>query len=213
MIANADALFFSNLAYHGADAVGQWYAGQLDAFGYDKQGWAYLSQSASNPDSYFGVAFENRGTHEIVIADRGSGSALDWGQTDWEIVHHQANILAFSDALVFADAVTAANSGCCAFVTGHSLGGAEAQYQAAELALPGTVFAAPGMAWRSRARPPTSRITPLSATRSAISTGRSAPASRFIPMAPSNITMSWHQSPLTRCLPTPDTPPWLPHSG
>ena len=146
MLSTTDALFFSNLAYHGPDS-GSWYAGQLAAIGADQQGWAYLSQAASNPDSYFGVAFENQAAHEIVIANRGSGSLVDWGETDWDIVHHQPNIPAFADALVFADAVTSANSAFSTYVTGHSLGGAEAQYQAAELGLSGTVFAAPGMAW------------------------------------------------------------------
>ncbi len=147
MVSTPDALFFSNLAYHGADPTGVWFNQQLAVFGYDKEGWEYLSQSAPDAHSYFGVAFENRGTREIVIANRGSGSVIDWGQTDWDIFHHNPDIPAFADALAFVDSVAASNPGFADVVTGHSLGGAEAQYQAAERGLAGTVFAAPGMAW------------------------------------------------------------------
>jgi len=70
--------------------------------------------------------------------------------TDLQVVFTSKTPRAFHDALRFAERVRAAaeSQGYDAddiFVTGHSLGGWEAQYVAQQLGLPGVSFEAPGM--------------------------------------------------------------------
>lgn len=70
--------------------------------------------------------------------------------TDLQVVFTSKTPRAFYDALRFAKRVQAAaeSQGYDAddiFVTGHSLGGWEAQYVAQQLSLPGVSFEAPGM--------------------------------------------------------------------
>ncbi|TRW88045.1 hypothetical protein FK535_06385 [Mycolicibacterium sp. 018/SC-01/001] len=70
--------------------------------------------------------------------------------TDLQVIFTSKTPRAFHDALRFAERVqaAAASQGYAAddiFVTGHSLGGWEAQYVAQQLGLPGVSFEAPGM--------------------------------------------------------------------
>ena len=140
-----DSLFFSDLVYHGPDSQ-TYYDGQLQLYGYDKKGWTYLTKSDPNSNRYFGVAFKNTATGQIIVANRGSGSETDWGISLRDIFH-QIVPAAFTDAKNFANSVVINNPGFTVTVTGHSLGGAEGEYQSAELGISGKVFAAPGVAW------------------------------------------------------------------
>jgi hypothetical protein len=107
--------------------------------------WRFLSESGVNPQVYFGIAFENIHSGQIVIANRGTQTAHDLLVSDIGILK---GIIppAFLAAELFAAQVVAAHqgSGREIFVTGHSLGGADAQYQAATLGLGGSTFAALG---------------------------------------------------------------------
>ena len=117
-----DSLFFSDLVYHGPDSQ-TYYDGQLQLYGYDKKGWTYLTKSDPNSNSYFGVAFKNTATGQIIVANRGSGSETDWGISLRDIFH-QIVPAAFTDAKNFANSVVINNPGFTVTVTGHSLGGA-----------------------------------------------------------------------------------------
>ncbi len=70
--------------------------------------------------------------------------------TDLQVIYTQTTPWAFTDALRFAERVqaAAAEQGYAPediFVTGHSLGGWEAQYVAQQIGLAGVGFESPGM--------------------------------------------------------------------
>lgn len=138
-----DMLFFSALAYEGPIGT-ESYNQILNNYGYTD--WTCLQQSPANADSYFGLAFQNTVTHDIVVANRGSSTSQDWSVTDKDIVE-QTVAPAFTDALDFANDIEASNANSTIFTTGHSLGGAEAQYVAAQLQVAGVTFSAPGVQW------------------------------------------------------------------
>jgi Ca2+-binding RTX toxin-like protein len=111
--------------------------------------WKILQVSPSNPDGYYGVAYVNTTTHEIVIANRGTviDVANYQGATttaanllnDAEIVAHEITPDE-QDAIAFAKAVVAQYlkpgslyAGYKLIETGHSLGGSEAQAATAAL--------------------------------------------------------------------------------
>lgn len=107
--------------------------------------WRFLGESRLDPRVYFGVAFENADTGAIVIANRGTQTGYDLLVSDIDIL--QGTIPpAFLAAERFAAEIATAwqGSGRQILVTGHSLGGADAQYQAARLGLAGSTFAALG---------------------------------------------------------------------
>ena len=107
--------------------------------------WQFLGESSVDPQVYFGVAFENIATDQIVLASRGTQTAYDLLVSDIDILRGIVPP-AFSAAAQFASQVVTAyqGSGREIQVTGHSLGGADAQYQAAVLGLGGSTFAALG---------------------------------------------------------------------
>ncbi len=90
------------------------------------------------------VAYKNNLTNEIVIAYRGTDSPLDIlisdGQIAFNLTPQQA-----SAAVNFYEKVLAENADCSISITGHSLGGALAQYVASLKHVPATTFNAPGM--------------------------------------------------------------------
>ena len=108
--------------------------------------WRFLTESIANPQVYFGVAFENAATGQIVIASRGTQTAYDVLVSDLDILREIVPP-AFCAAEQFAAQVVQGRpgSGQEILVTGHSLGGADAEYQAARLGLGGTTFAALGV--------------------------------------------------------------------
>lgn len=123
-------------------------------------GWTRIAESAVAPgnqgsaNGYFGAAFRNDQTGAIVIANRGSRATLeglrqDWGGSDVQILA-QGNLgipKAFDDATNFAARVRRANPDAEVTYTGHSLGGAEAQVQAAVANGKAVTFGAPGVAF------------------------------------------------------------------
>lgn len=121
-------------------------------------GWRLIRESPrapgneGSPNGYYGAAFQNEQTGEIVIANRGSrmsgeGLRQDWAGSDVQIARQNPDDVpeAFNDARNFADSVQTENPGAPVSYTGHSLGGAEAQYQAATLGGNATTFGAPGV--------------------------------------------------------------------
>ena len=105
-------------------------------------GWNRLSiPSLTNDAGYYGAAFRNDATGEIVVAHRGT-EALSF-DGDWT-----SNIQMGRDRLPdqyqyareFLDRVQRDNAGAEVTITGHSLGGALAQLTAAETGLNATTF-------------------------------------------------------------------------
>lgn len=140
----ADDVWFSEAAYRGPGAD------YSDA----PPGWSEVKESDPNPDGYYGVAFRNGDTGEIVVANRGSrpsyqGLTQDWLGSDPKIAAQGALGVpaAFQRATEFGDQVQAEFPGAPMHFTGHSLGGAEAQVQAAEVGGTATTFGAPGAAF------------------------------------------------------------------
>ncbi|HEX8223809.1 MAG TPA: PAAR domain-containing protein [Allosphingosinicella sp.] len=123
-------------------------------------GWSKIAESPSAPNSagsangYFGAAYRDDATGEIVLANRGSrptfeGLKQDWGTSDVQIAAQGSLGVpgAFNDAEDFGRSVKAANPDATISYTGHSLGGAEAQVQAGRLGGHAMTFAAPGAAF------------------------------------------------------------------
>lgn len=124
-------------------------------------GWTRLMESRVDPgyegteNGYYGVAFVNDETGEIVVANRGSRPSMaglqeDWLSTDAQIALQGAAGIppAFGDAQEFAQQVGEIYPESPITFAGHSLGGGHAQVQAA--GMPGTeavTFAAPGVAF------------------------------------------------------------------
>ena len=90
------------------------------------------------------VAYKNNLTNEIVIAYRGTDSPLDILISDGQIAFNLKPQQA-SAAVNFYEKVLAENEDCSISITGHSLGGALAQYVASLKHVPATTFNAPGM--------------------------------------------------------------------
>lgn len=148
MTAPADYVALSQSAYIGP--------GSSDS----PAGWSRIAESVVTPgnqgsaNGYFGVAFRNDQTGEIVIANRGSRATLeglqkDWGGSDIQILAQGKLGIpkAFDDAARFAGDVQDLNPGAHITYTGHSLGGAHAQVQAAVNNGKAVTFGAPGVAF------------------------------------------------------------------
>ena len=122
-------------------------------------GWTVIGESPvtagyqGTANGYYGAAFQNDRTGEIVIANRGSrasweGLKQDWGGSDVQIAAQGKLGIpkAFDDAKAFAKSVRKDNPDATVRYTGHSLGGAEAQVQAAtSKGGKAVTFAAPGV--------------------------------------------------------------------
>lgn len=121
-------------------------------------GWTRIDESSVDPghegsaNGYFGAAFRNDQTGEIVIANRGSRGSMEGVQQDWlgsdVQIAAQGNLGvpdSFNDANQFANKVALANPGVPISYTGHSLGGAHAQVQAATTGGRAVTFGAPGV--------------------------------------------------------------------
>lgn len=118
-------------------------------------GWEVLTDSQTagigSENGYLGVAYRKVDTGEIVVANRGSRGNLDGLKQDWAgsdvKIAAQGSFgvpAAFEDAKTFADVVQLENPGAPISYTGHSLGGAEAQVQAAVTGGEAVTFGAPG---------------------------------------------------------------------
>jgi hypothetical protein len=158
MASISETLAMSELAYEGPNAD---YPALLEKKGMNS--WELLDQSGSSErdpngseNGYFGVAFRNKSTGEIVVANRGSrlsaddkaGTKQDWLVTDVGIAKQDPGNVpkAFDDGLAFSQKVMSDNPGTPITYTGHSLGGGQAQVQAAHNANSSAqTFAAPGM--------------------------------------------------------------------
>jgi len=119
--------------------------------------WAIINQF-SNPDThYYGVAYRNTRTGEIVIANRGTDlfhGAEGAGKDLWSDIQLAAyqGFDAQRDAMIFAVQVAKNNPGATIIETGHSLGGNEAAAAYAALCRAGyttqvsaVTFQAPGI--------------------------------------------------------------------
>jgi hypothetical protein len=148
MATTDDYLALSDSAYNGP--------GSDDA----PAGWTRIAESPTTPgnqgsaNGYFGAAFQNDQTGEIVVANRGSrasaeGLKQDWGGSDVQIAKQGSGGVpaAFDDSTNFANSVQADHPGQPISFTGHSLGGAEAQVQAASTGQKAVTFGAPGVAF------------------------------------------------------------------
>ncbi len=122
------------------------------------EGWVKIDQSdvedghEGSSHGYYAVAYQNTESGEIVIANRGSRPSLDglkedWGETDVAIARQDKDNIpeAFHEGQSFAERVVAEHPGTKITTTGHSLGGAHAQVQAAALGLNAVTFGAPGV--------------------------------------------------------------------
>ncbi|MDE5464945.1 MULTISPECIES: hypothetical protein [unclassified Bradyrhizobium] len=125
----------------------------------------------SESHGFFAEAFTDDNGNIIVAFE---GSVLDpsdpnfltkWGMNsrgdDNDVLNHKIHVnnSAFSDALKFTNDVIAANPFSTVYLTGHSLGGAEAQYVASNLSDDahiggGATFGSPGI-FADGLRPPT----------------------------------------------------------
>ncbi|WP_295638083.1 PAAR domain-containing protein [Novosphingobium sp.] len=130
--------------------------------------WEILREADGRPvemhsetSGYFGQAFRNKNTGEVVIASRGSraigsdGSMVDWGKTDLlEIGGGKLGLRkgppeSFKDAEAFARRVNENFKPTKLSFTGHSKGAAEAEYSAGVLdeGREAVTFASPGAAF------------------------------------------------------------------
>jgi len=114
-------------------------------------GWSKIDESKPSTNGYFGAAYKNDTTGEIVVANRGSrltraGLREDWAGSDVQIARQDPSDIppAFGESAEFARSVQAKNPSEKITFTGHSLGGAEAQVQAASLDKNAVTFGAPG---------------------------------------------------------------------
>jgi len=105
-------------------------------------GWAVMpgpnGTSGSNPDGYYGVAYVNTTTHEIVIANRGTVASLANLINDAELAAHEItpdekSAIAFAQTIAKLVKPGAQYAGYSLIETGHSLGGSEAQAATAAL--------------------------------------------------------------------------------
>jgi hypothetical protein len=131
-------------------------------------GWTKIAESPVTPgnqgsaNGYFGAAFQNDQIGEVVIANRGSRASVeglkqDWGGSDVQIAAQGKLGVpgAFEDSKAFATSVRNDNPGVPISYTGHSLGGAEAQVQAAAYGDKAVTLARPAsLLRRLKARPP-----------------------------------------------------------
>ena len=96
------------------------------------------------------TAFIDSATDQIVLSYRGSVTKYDWLVTD-SLIAIGSQSQPFVDALKFAQNIETSNNQDTLYVTGHSLGGAEAEYVAANLSaalgvdIGGDTFAAPAV--------------------------------------------------------------------
>ena len=111
--------------------------------------------SEVDSDGFYGAAFVNS-SGQVIIAYEGTTPNLESSfgigtpQSRWRHPQRNQTPAAFGDAQNFANTViqAAAGQGVSTdniFVTGHSLGGAEAESVAANLGLGGATFGAPGV--------------------------------------------------------------------
>ena len=152
--ASGDPLTFASLCNLLYDEAGQppkpdWTAVQWNAALQQQSwtaSWRFLAESSGNAQVYFGVAFENADTGQVVVASRGTQTAYDLLVSDLDILRG-ITPPAFHEAEQFAAQILEALGGDRqrVLVTGHSLGGADAEYQAANLGLAGSTFAALGV--------------------------------------------------------------------
>jgi hypothetical protein len=110
-------------------------------------GWSRLDiPSPDNDVGYYGVAFRDNATGEIVIANRGTEmlTSQDWSSNFQMAVNQLPDQYLFAEQ--FLDQVVDAysNAGVSITITGHSLGGSLAQLLAAETGLSATTFNAYG---------------------------------------------------------------------
>ena len=127
-------------------------------------GFTLVASTSSTNSGMQAAAFKNTSTGQIIISYEGtnlhnclSASSVDRAfcgaqlTTNKAIGTGQTNIPANTDALNFAQQVAQNNPGSQIFVTGHSLGGEEAQYvmaRAADVSINisgGVAFGAPGV--------------------------------------------------------------------
>ena len=105
--------------------------------------WRVVDQIHDAKTNFQAYAFENQKTHEVTIAYRGSTTldhGHDWTHADVAIAGMKSWDPAFDKALEFTSKVIKDHPGQTVSVTGHSLGGSEAQLCAQMYGLSGTTF-------------------------------------------------------------------------
>jgi len=105
--------------------------------------WHVVAEAHDAKTNFQAYAYENQKTHEVTIAYRGSttsDSGHDWTHPDAAIAGIKKWDPAFDKALEFTSKVIKDHPGQTVSVTGHSLGGSEAQLCAQMYGLNGTTF-------------------------------------------------------------------------
>ncbi|HEX7647324.1 MAG TPA: Mbeg1-like protein, partial [Noviherbaspirillum sp.] len=105
--------------------------------------WHVVDQIHDAKTNFQAYAYENEKTHEVTIAYRGSTMSdhgHDWTHADVAIAGLKKWDPAFDKALEFTGKVIKDHPGQTVSVTGHSLGGSEAQLCAQMYGLSGTTF-------------------------------------------------------------------------
>jgi hypothetical protein len=116
-------------------------------------GWSLVSGSttALTTSGMMAATFKNPLTGEIVVGFQGTNQSS--GSDAWLQAQKAADLQiwngetpqAYLDAAAYVQKVQAANPGASIFVTGHSLGAAEAEYVAVKQNVGGAGFAGPGI--------------------------------------------------------------------
>ncbi|WP_025948696.1 lipase family protein [Geobacillus thermocatenulatus] len=125
---------------------GEWLKDNWEDYQSELENWKVIDFESSW-NGYYGVAFQNKTTGEVVIANRGTQDWAD-GVQDLALINpstDEALLSQFASAQSFYNQVLIKAGNNRITVTGHSLGGAITQVLAANNDLSAVTFNAPGV--------------------------------------------------------------------